>query len=92
MNNMCCIDMKLVIQIVLCSVTVGLAMNCGNDSDTLSNCQNNPLIRIEKDTASYNLTLSPGGTTLLHVSDWINCSSLCDICGSLAAPTGNSKM
>ena len=83
---MCCIDMKLVIQIVLYSVIGGLALNCGNTgSQTLSNCQNNPHIKIEKsqDTTSYNLSLISNGKTL-QFSDWIKCNkSRCYICESV---------
>ena len=85
--------MKVVIQIVLCSVIGGLAMNNrGNDgSDTLTNCQNNPNIRIEKirggkndDIKSYRLSLGSQNTWWAAKNDkWIECNRLCDVCASL---------
>ena len=88
--------MKIVVQIFLCSVLGGLAiknmdMVCEDDaSNTLSNCQSNPNIRIEKvhkmgDIKSYKLSLYYQNTWWPTAKNdkWIECKDLCDVCRSL---------
>ena len=85
--------MQVVAQIVLLSVIGGLAMDCGNDGgDSLSSCQSNPNIRIEKVRKGggedppnrYRLSLNSRNTWwALPEDNWIKCGDRCDICESL---------
>ena len=89
-------DMKAVVQIFLCSVMGRLAMNmdmCVNDgSTTLSSCQSNPNIRVEKirggkmdHIRSYKLSLYYQNIwwPTANNEKWIECKDLCDVCRSL---------
>ena len=84
---------KFTILTALCSV-IGLAqmnINCGNNgSSTLSNCQSNPNIRVEKiqrfgNIRSYKLSLYHQNIwwPTANNDKWIECKDLCDVCRSL---------
>ena len=90
------LDMQVVVQIVLLSVIGGLAMDCGNnDGDSLTSCQSNPNIRIQKVRGGggggkpnrYRLSLNTQNTQNIWWAppedNWIKCGDLCDTCKSL---------
>ena len=87
--------MKFIIQIVLCSVIGGLAQNCGNDgSSSLSNCLNNPNIRIQKiqnDIRGYRLSLYSQNAWWTAENKLIECKELCEVCRSLPGISKNSE-
>ena len=88
--------MKFTILIVLCSVILGgLAQSSTDDSNvTLSSCQSNPYIRIEKVNRGYQLSLCSQNTwwaAVCNNNKWIRCKDLCNTCRSLPGIDENGE-
>ena len=58
--------------------------------DSLENCQNNPRIRVTKDTRSYNVRVCTTEDCSAGMPDadfdWIRCNSICSACNALMPP------
>ena len=63
---------------------------CRPSSDNLENCQNNPRIRVTKDSQRYNVRVCTTGDCLSGMPDadldWIRCNSICEACNALMSP------
>ena len=91
--------MKIIISTILCSVIEALAImnSCTNDgSGTLSSCQSNSNIRIEKIREGniikhYRLSLHSQNIWWAAENEWINCGDLCEVCKSLPGINNGEK-